>query len=422
MANGKKRILSLDEIIDGAAESASDVARRVCEDIRGDILRLSRDLNIQGSAADREKVEKQVKLRIARMGQRLASTMDIALEQAAQKAIEQSGGVTRYSDRYVRDILKLVQEQQGENLAAVYSRKMAQSIIEGLRKATVSTIQEAAVSGLTLREQKNLIRDKWEESVKGLGEAAFVDSGGHEWEARDYFTMNVRTNTMRVYNDVLAGNITGDGNDLAQISRHGDPHCKLCFPWEGRIVSITGKTKGFPTYEDARNAGCFHPNCTHTLQTVNEIVDAEEIELQRGKESPDSGKDPMKVAFELDVARKRESGMGKDEAEASVRRDRLEAAVRTGIPLEGSTKIVRSLTDSQVAALTDGVRVPRFSLARKHEKAGFNEGPAGGRIVVPREKFSEETLFNIPKVVSALNGPAGGAKKRPPVKSRAERA
>ena len=391
----RRKPLSLDEIVSGASARATDIARRVCQDIRGDILRLSRDLNIQGSAADRAKVEKQVKARIARLNQELSRAMDVALEEAAEKAERAGGGVTKFSEKYATDILKLVQEQQGENLAAVYSRRMSQSIIEGLRRATVSTIQEAAVSGLTLREQKNLIREKWEDSVKGLGEAVFVDSGGHEWDARDYFTMNVRTNAMRVYNDVLAGSIIEDGSDLAQISRHGDPHCKLCFPWEGRIVSITGKTKGYPTYEDAREAGCFHPNCTHTLQTVNEVVDAEEIELQRGAESPDSGEDPMKVAFDLDVKRKQMEGLDKDKAEAEVRRERLEAAVRTGIPREGSVEIVNGLTDSEIAALTDGVKIPKFSVARKHEEPRFNDGSAGGHIVMPRGELTADALKGV---------------------------
>ena len=41
------------------------------------------------------------------------------------------------------------------------------------------------------------------------------------------------------------------------------------------------ETKGLPTYEDARNGGCFLPNCTHTLEYVDETVDAAEIELQK---------------------------------------------------------------------------------------------------------------------------------------------
>ena len=34
-------------------------------------------------------------------------------------------------------------------------------------------------------------------------------------------------------------------------------------PWEGKILSLTGKTPNFPTLEEARAAGLFHPNCRH---------------------------------------------------------------------------------------------------------------------------------------------------------------
>ena len=399
-AKRRRGFQTLDEIISKGSVDATGVARRVCEDIRGDILRLSRDLNVHSSAADRAKVERQIKSRIARLNGELSKVMDSSLKLATENANRDTGEPVKFSAAYTREILAMVQESQGENLASVFSRKMSQSIIESLRKATVSTIQEAALSGLSLREQKNLLREKWEDAVKGLGEAKFIDSGGREWEARDYFTMSVRTNSMRVYNDVLAGNITNNGDDLAQISRHGDPHCSGCFPWEGRIISLTGKTKGFPTYEDAREAGCFHPNCTHVLQTVDEIADAEEIELQRGFKSPDSGDDPMKVAFDLDVKRKQvHDGMSKEEAEDSVRRDRLTAAIRTGIPREGkASAIVKGLSDTEVRALTDGAHVPRFTEARKHEKARFTPGSAGGHVVMPRGKITTDALKEVPGV------------------------
>lgn len=36
-----------------------------------------------------------------------------------------------------------------------------------------------------------------------------------------------------------------------------------CRPWERRVLSLTGKTEGYPTVEAARAAGLYHNNCTH---------------------------------------------------------------------------------------------------------------------------------------------------------------
>ncbi len=402
---GRKHALTLEEVISRTAVDAAKVAQRVGEDIRGDILRLSRDLEIHRRAGDREKVEKAIRARIKRMNADLSRVMDVALGKAVKDANAETGLAVKYSADYTREILAMVQEQQGENLASVYSRKMEQSIITALRNATVGTIQEAAVAGLSYGEQKKLMQERWEAACKGLGEARFIDSGGHEWDSRDYFAMNVRTNAMRVYNDVLAGNVAKDGGDLVQVTRHGDPNCKQCFPWEGRILSLTGKTKGYPTYEECRAAGCFHPNCTHSIQTVDELIDAEEIELQRGKESPDEADDPMKAAFDLDVARKQQAGMGKDEAEAAVRRERLEAAARFGMPVEGAEQVVQGLTDGEVAALTDGVKVPKFSMAKRHEEPRFTPGSAGGHVVMPRGELTAEALKELPGVEKRLEKP-----------------
>lgn len=396
MAKRRKRT-GLGIAISGATANATDVARRVCEDIRGDILRLSRELNIASSARDRSKVEAAIKNRINKMRTMLEHQMDGALTAAAQEANAGAGLAVRYSPDYAREIIGMVQQQQGENLASVFSRKMSASIITALRKATVSTIQEAAVLGLSLQQQKNMLQEKWEESCKGLGRAVFVDSSGREWAARDYFTMNVRTNAMRVYNDVMAGNIANEGHDLVRITRHGDPHCRQCFPWEGRIVSITGKTSGYPTYAQAREFGCFHPNCTHQLVTVDEIIDEQDIEQQRGLEAPDSGRDPMKIAFDNDVKLAEKSGMSHDEAVLSVKRDRIRLALQTGIPDGEARKIADELMDDDIAKLTDGWHVPRFSEAKKHEPHGWNRGSSGGRIVLPRDNVTVEALLDILK-------------------------
>lgn len=384
--------MDLDEIVGRGVAKATGLAMRACREIRGDIMRLSRDLEIHRKAAARGKVEKLIRERIRRLEAMLARVQRAVLDGAVRDANGESGLEVSHSTAYTREILGIVQDEQGANLASVFSRRMAQSVIDGLRRATVSTIQEASVLGLSLREQKNLIRQKWEASCDRLEDAVFVDSSGREWKARDYFAMNVRTNAMRVFNDVLAGNIASGGGDLAQISRHGDPHCPGCFPWEGRIVSITGKTKGYPTYEQARAAGCFHPNCTHRLKTVNEIADADEIEFQRGLKSPDAGGDPMRTAFEADVARKRRDGMGRDEAALEAKRDRIRLALRNGIPDGVSEELAGRMTETDIEELTNGWRVPHFSVAKRGERAGWNHGARGGRIVLPRDDVTLDAI------------------------------
>ena len=46
---------------------------------------------------------------------------------------------------------------------------------------------------------------------------------------------------------------------------------------------MTGETEGFPTVEQAKADGVFHPNCIHTIEPVDEELDADDINEQRGK-------------------------------------------------------------------------------------------------------------------------------------------
>lgn len=404
----KSPLSSLEEVISGTVKTASELAQEVCQEIEGEIYRLAAKLDIATRADDRAKIEKAINAKIKKLEEAISELETKALVKATGAANKDAGLEVKHSNAYTREILKRVQDANGQNLAAVFTNKMSSSIIDRLRAATVAVIQEASLTGMSLREQKNALREKWEKACSGLGKAEFVDKMGKDWRARDYFTMNIRTNAMRVYNDVLAGDIVTDGGDLAQISRHGDPHCASCFPWEGRIISITGKTKGFPTYEQARNAGCFHPNCTHTLETVNEVVDGDEIALQKAFNQSHTNLagdgDKMTNVFRLDVARKMTlEGMEKADAEMAVKRERLTAALRVGTIRADAAQVVAGLTDKEVETLTNGVKVPVFTLAKKGEESGWNQGSKGGHIILPKTDDLKTPLSKMVQSVIAAN-------------------
>ena len=60
--------------------------------------------------------------------------------------------------------------------------------------------------------------------------------------------------------------------------------------WEGRIVSLTGATDGFPTMEEAKADGLFHPNCTHRIEYLDEDETAAaltERDKRLGRDKPD---------------------------------------------------------------------------------------------------------------------------------------
>ena len=102
------------------------------------------------------------------------------------------------------------------------------------------------------------------DAFANLGISGFVDKNGRTWEMSTYAEMATVTAiekaTLYGYIDSMIAN----GQDLAIISKHPGS-CPLCMAWEDVVISVSGKTPGYPTLDEAIAAGCFHPRCLHNL-------------------------------------------------------------------------------------------------------------------------------------------------------------
>lgn len=396
---------------DAVSHSAAWLVARAIRDVRGEIANLSGELNLAGNADDRERAYSMVRRRMDGLSRRLDRLLEaqqqLTAKGAAKSAATLTGLEVKYSPSRAKAICELVTPAQGENLAAVFTDRMGAKLIGTLREATVATLREQAVSGGTMKETARRMAESWQAALKDE-RPVFVDSGGHAWNTETYFQMNVRTNTMRVYNDCLADNVArATGFDLMRISTGGsDPNCE-CAAWEGCIVSLTGKTPGFPTYEDARKGGCFHPNCVHTLEPVDETADADEIKLQKavpasGETASDwEAQDERK--YEIDQARKmRDEGLTREQARVAVDRDNLAASIRAGLVRGDAEAVVRKMTDAQVTALCPNGNPPEFLPTKripggtranpKYEPEKWNHGKWGGVVHIGRDATAEQIL------------------------------
>ena len=396
---------------DAVSHSAAWLVARAIRDVRGEIANLSGEWNLAGNADDRERAYSMVRRRMDGLSRRLDRLLEaqqqLTAKGAAKSAATLTGLEVKYSPSRAKAICELVTPAQGENLAAVFTDRMGAKLIGTLREATVATLREQAVSGGTMKETARRMAESWQAALKDE-RPVFVDSGGNTWNTETYFQMNVRTNTMRVYNDCLADNVArATGSDLMRISTGGsDPNCE-CAAWEGCIVSLTGKTPGFPTYEDARKGGCFHPNCVHTLEPVDETADADEIKLQKavpasGETASDwEAQDERK--YEIDQARKmRDEGLTREQARVAVDRDNLAASIRAGLVRGDAEAVVRKMTDAQVTALCPNGNPPEFLPTKripggtranpKYEPEKWNHGKWGGVVHIGRDATAEQIL------------------------------
>jgi len=105
------------------------------------------------------------------------------------------------------------------------------------------------------------------------------------WNMRTYTEMVARTTTMEAHLQGTANRLVEQGHDLIKVSTHRGA-CPLCEPWQGKVLSITGKTKGYPTLEDAKAAKLFHPRCRHAYGLYIDLdkeIEEPEIGLEAGE-------------------------------------------------------------------------------------------------------------------------------------------
>lgn len=105
---------------------------------------------------------------------------------------------------------------------------------------------------------------RYREQLAERGVTGFRDRAGREWNMGSYTRMVARTTTMEAHTQGTVNRLGEQGHDLVIVSHHVGA-CELCLPWEGEVLSLTGKTAGYPTLDEAKAAGLYHPNCRHAI-------------------------------------------------------------------------------------------------------------------------------------------------------------
>ncbi len=150
-------------------------------------------------------------------------------------------------------------------LAAETVRAVSSTHVRILREATdiyravVSDATGTVLTGsATRRDAAQQVLNRF--ATQGI--TGFVDTAGRSWEAASYAEMAVRTSTMRAGVQGFADTLIANDSDLVIVST-SPRSCPRCGPWEGRVLSLSGRTPNYPTLDEAIGAGLHHPNCRH---------------------------------------------------------------------------------------------------------------------------------------------------------------
>lgn len=150
----------------------------------------------------------------------------------------------------------------GESLTGV-GRSANLLLGRATREFITQKMAQGFIGGKALREVKTMIKGV----LVDQGLDALVDKGGHSWSLDRYAEMLFRTKAVEARNRGLANRMVENDYDLVQVSNHNSDH-RECRVWEGKVLSLSGNTPGYPTVADAEIAGLFHPNCQHAINVL----------------------------------------------------------------------------------------------------------------------------------------------------------
>ncbi len=144
-----------------------------------------------------------------------------------------------------------------------------------IRRATADLYQQVVtqvaaqtvLGTVTRRDASRMIMTR----LATQGITGFQDVAGRNWNMSSYAEMAARTSAA---NSMLQGHtdrITDLGIDTVIVS-DAPEECEVCRPYEGKVLSLTGKTSGrlkdgkmvTATLAQAKSRGLYHPNCRHS--------------------------------------------------------------------------------------------------------------------------------------------------------------
>jgi hypothetical protein len=182
----------------------------------------------------------------------------------------------QFSAKHNEEYFAKIHPFNAEKLAAVNVHlnpqlvRMAETDVRALRTATVDALREAHIAGMTPVERYKLLREKVLDIAENPASWSFIDRSGRRWKKNNYFDMLNRTVTANVARDTYHDALAEEQRDLVLLlggtSAESHPACEK---YNGKVLSLTGQTAGFPTLDEYIGEGGFHPNCVHSTAYIS---------------------------------------------------------------------------------------------------------------------------------------------------------
>jgi len=346
----------------------------------------SGDEGVATSAAERQKVYNAILDKYKALAQSWGYSFDKAVEKqnvATAKATARALPKGRNHPKPLTADQKVtaLNGRTVQKMVAAATQSMGENAVRHLRNAAVAVFNKAKIEGKTDREIQKALAEAWDAEAGDQETHRFVDKSGRSWSNAAYLQMLTRTTLATVHRNAEINTLVGNGCDLARISGDGGGEvCDACQRWEGKVVSLTGATRGFPTLDEAKADGLFHPNCVHRIEYLDEDEIEEALEASGQKKAAQEAAAEERKEDELE--RKRESAAKARAAKAAKREaeDEKAAAERAAKErAEREAKAEKELSDA-ISAYIKSRRVAKehiLVLIAKNDFDGARKALAG---------------------------------------------
>lgn len=185
-----------------------------------------------------------------------------------------------------------IEQLRGKGYKKVEDNSDIYTELSNAKKQQVKADLEKIVAGIKSNSRKNIseMREAFVVKKKKLasgfmdtfqkyGVSYFTDRAGRKWTLARYIDMATTTVLASANRDAFFAKSVEWGNDLVKVKHLGiTPECPLCAPFNGKVLSITGETKGYMSVENAKSISghLFSYNCDHYAKALELSPEKEE--------------------------------------------------------------------------------------------------------------------------------------------------
>lgn len=147
------------------------------------------------------------------------------------------------------------------------SFQIRRAVVDVYQQVVTQVAAQTALGTVTRREASRTILNR----LAGQGVTGFKDTAGRNWSMSAYAEMAARTSASNAMLQGHTDRLQELGVDTVIVS-DAPEDCELCRPFEGKVLSLSGRTTGrlkdgkdvFASLAEAKGKGLYHPNCRHS--------------------------------------------------------------------------------------------------------------------------------------------------------------